>query len=74
MKTIGDHLRKKRLDLRLPQKQVAKKLSVKTCTITNWEGNATAPTYQYYGAIMHFLGYSPFPVVRMQRRATDAAS
>ena len=64
LKTLGDHLRKKRLDLGLLQRDVAKKLRVAPSTITNWEGNATTPTYQYTKAVLNFLGYNPFPLAK----------
>ena len=41
--TVGDHLRKKRLELHLLQKDVAKKFGVSEDTITNWENNRHSP-------------------------------
>lgn len=60
--TVGDHLRKRRLDLGLWQKQVAERISVTTCTITSWELNRTEPEIGYDPAIIDFLGYVPFEV------------
>jgi transcriptional regulator with XRE-family HTH domain len=60
--TIGDHIRKKRLDLNLFQKDVAKLLGVKECTITNWEKNHSQPTIHYLHKIIQFLGYIPFEI------------
>jgi predicted transcriptional regulator len=37
LQTIGDHLRKKRLDLCLRQRDVATQLGVTVNTVTNWE-------------------------------------
>ena len=37
IKTLGDHLRVKRLDLGLSQKQVAEELSIEKTTLKNWE-------------------------------------
>lgn len=62
LETVGDHLRKRRLDLGLWQKQVAKRIGVTTCTITNWELSRTGPEIQYYPAIIDFLGYLPYGV------------
>ena len=39
MKTLGDHLRKRRLDLGLLQREVADRLGVTKDTIHNWESN-----------------------------------
>ena len=60
LKTLGNHLRKRRLDLGLLQKEVAECLGVTTDTITNWELNRTEPGIHCYPAIIEFLGYVPF--------------
>jgi transcriptional regulator with XRE-family HTH domain len=57
--TLGDHIRKRRLDLNLLQKQVADQIGVHEMTITGWEGNATIPEVRYMPAIIQFLGYNP---------------
>ena len=59
LKTYGDHLRKKRLDLNLSQPQVAKIINVTTDSITNWELNRTEPNLNHIPKIISFLGYSP---------------
>lgn len=64
LKTIGDHIRKRRLDLGLLQKQVACQIGVDQATICNWEGNATTPVCRYYQPIIQFLGYNPFPAAQ----------
>jgi len=64
LKTLGDHLRKKRFDLGLLQREVAERLGVSAETIVNWEGNATTPICHRREAIVHFLGYNPFPKPR----------
>jgi ribosome-binding protein aMBF1 (putative translation factor) len=40
---LGDHIRKKRLDLGLFQRQVADKIWAHKSMIWNWESNATTP-------------------------------
>lgn len=60
LKTIGDHLRTKRLDLKLYQKDVAKAIGVDTLTICNWENNLTAPRLYLLSRIFKFLGYDPW--------------
>lgn len=57
--TLGDHIRKRRLDLGLFQKDVAKKLHTTTSTVINWEKNRCEPELKFYPAIMEFLGYCP---------------
>jgi transcriptional regulator with XRE-family HTH domain len=59
--TLGDHIRARRLDFKLLQKQVADQIGVHELTITNWEGNATVPEVRYVPAIVQFLGYNPLP-------------
>jgi transcriptional regulator with XRE-family HTH domain len=59
--TLGDHIRTRRLDLKLIQKQVADQVGVSAATIANWEGNATTPVVRYLPAIIRFLGYDPLP-------------
>jgi transcriptional regulator with XRE-family HTH domain len=59
--SLGDHIRARRLDLKLLQKQVAEQIGVHEMTITGWEGNATIPEVRYMPAIIQFLGYNPLP-------------
>ena len=59
LKTYGDHLRKKRLDLNLSQPQVAKIINVTTDSITNWELNRGKPILSLIPKIISFLGYIP---------------
>jgi transcriptional regulator with XRE-family HTH domain len=59
LRTLGDHLRKRRLDLGLLQREVAAQISVAKDTISNWEGNATSPDLRMVPRIMRFLGYEP---------------
>lgn len=61
LKTLGDHLRKKRLDLGLLQCDVGEKLGVTESTIWNWEKNATTPAIRLIPRIIRFLGYNPYP-------------
>jgi transcriptional regulator with XRE-family HTH domain len=60
--TIGDHLRKRRLDLGLLQRDVAAQLGVNQCSVTNWELNDTEPELRFLPAIVRFLGYGPWAI------------
>ncbi|MEE1947261.1 transcriptional regulator [Pedobacter sp. KR3-3] len=60
--SIGDHIRKKRMDLKLFQKDVAKICGVTEDCITNWEKNRCTPQIQFFPIIIKFLGYLPFEV------------
>jgi transcriptional regulator with XRE-family HTH domain len=59
LKTLGDHLRKRRLDLKLLQRQVALVLGVDEATIWNWENNRSSPKLRCIPTIIKFLGYVP---------------
>ncbi len=39
LETLGDHIRKRRLDLGLEQQQVAARLGVSESTVWNWEND-----------------------------------
>jgi transcriptional regulator with XRE-family HTH domain len=57
--TLGDHIRKKRLDLGLFQKDVAAAIGVDNGTITNWEKWRSEPELRFIPKIIEFLGYRP---------------
>ena len=59
--TLGDHVRRKRLEMGLTQKEVANQLGVVPWTILNWEKGHTNPPIASIPAIKQFLGYDPFP-------------
>jgi site-specific DNA recombinase len=56
LETIGDHLRRRRLPLKLIQRQVAQQIGVDASSIHNWETNVSKPSLQYMPAIIRFLG------------------
>lgn len=58
--TIGDHIRRRRLGLKLFQRDVADQLGVGQTSVFNWEGNRSGPEIRYMPAIIDFLGYDPF--------------
>ena len=57
--TYGDHIKKKRLDLNLLQRDVAEILHVSEDTITGWEKGKSTPQTSCISRIIFFLGYSP---------------
>lgn len=57
--SIGDHLRKHRLDLGFSQRRLAKQLGVNPGTMVNWERNATTPALRLVPRIIHFIGCFP---------------
>ena len=60
LNTLGDHLRKRRLDLGLLQREMADRLGVDETTVHNWETNRTSPQLCFIPRIIAFLGYSPY--------------
>ena len=60
LKTIGDHIRKRRLDLNLTQKQAAEKLGVDEASVWNWEKGEVLPLARQIPPITSFLEYDPF--------------
>ncbi|WP_344851404.1 helix-turn-helix domain-containing protein [Pedobacter jeongneungensis] len=56
--SIGEHLRKKRMELRLLQRDLADILGVFEGCITYWETNRSEPQINYFPAIHLFLGYT----------------
>ncbi|HEY2989813.1 MAG TPA: helix-turn-helix domain-containing protein [Candidatus Binatia bacterium] len=59
LKTLGDHIRKRRLELGLFQKHVAKQIGVDEATVFNWESNETQSRIRHIPRIIEFLGYNP---------------
>jgi transcriptional regulator with XRE-family HTH domain len=58
---LGEHVKKRRIDLGLLQREVAGQLGVDKWTVLNWERGKTCPDIRYYPAIIDFLGYNPLP-------------
>jgi transcriptional regulator with XRE-family HTH domain len=58
--SIGDHLRKKRIEQHLTQLEVSKLLRVEENTICNWEMNQSRPRLYLLPKVIEFLGYKPF--------------
>jgi transcriptional regulator with XRE-family HTH domain len=59
LKTLGDHLRKRRLDLKLLQKQVGERLGASAASVYNWESGMFTPSIRFIPRIVQFLGYHP---------------
>ena len=59
--TVGDHIRRRRLGLKMLQRDAAAQIGVDKTTVFNWEANTSAPGFAYMPAIIRFLGYNPLP-------------
>ncbi len=58
-KTLGEHLRRKRVDMALGHVQVAEIMGVAYQTIQRWECNRRPITPNNQKKIIQFLGYDP---------------
>ena len=58
-KTLGEHLKRRRLELHLFQADLAKMLGVDVESIRNWENNTYQPTKWLMPGIVKWLGYDP---------------
>ncbi len=59
--TVGDHIRRKRLGLKMLQRDVAEQIGVNTTSVFKWEANTAAPAVRFMPAIIRFLGCNPLP-------------
>jgi len=59
LKTIGDHLRKRRLDLGMRQRDVGALVGAAKPTVDAWEHRGTRPRGEVLRGLVEFLGYEP---------------
>ena len=59
--TIGDHVRKCRMDRELSQPEAAREIGVHFTTLRGWESGTRNPAVGFLPAVIEFLGYVPFP-------------
>ena len=59
--SLGEHLRKRRMDLGITQKEAARRIGADQWTVINWEKGRTCPEVRFVPGIIRFLGYDPFP-------------
>jgi len=59
--TLGEHLRKKRVDMQLSMTQLAETLGpgITNTAIEKWEKNQNRPTDGHRKRIVEFLGFNP---------------
>jgi DNA-binding XRE family transcriptional regulator len=58
--TIGGHLRRRRLQLKVFQPQAARMLRVSTVSLSRWECDKVFPTEPFHRQIAQYLGHNPF--------------
>ncbi len=59
--TLGGHLKKRRIEAGLLQRQVAEAVGIGINTLATWEKDQAAPELRYWPRIIAFLGYDPNP-------------
>ena len=76
-KTLGEHLKKRRRELGLLQREAAGRLGILKETYANWEKGRTAPVASQFRPVAAFLGFDPSPApttlaerLEAKRRAT----
>lgn len=57
---VGLHIRKRRLELKLLQKDVATYIGVTEEAVMYWETGFAEPQIQYAPKVIEFLGYIPY--------------
>lgn len=60
--TIGNHLRNRRLTLKLEQTEASERIGVKYKTYITWETEGVVPHPRHFPKIIQFLGYNPIPI------------
>lgn len=60
-KTLGEHLRRRRLQLGLLQREAAKGFGIVHSAYIKWELDRVEPEIRYWPALIRFLGYDPHP-------------
>lgn len=59
--TLGEHLKRKRLQDGLLQRVAAEQIGACHTAYLQWETDQNLPFVRYYPAIIAFLGYEPWP-------------
>ena len=58
-KTLGEHIKSRRISKNLTQGEAARILEVNAWTVLNWEKGHTKPRVESMPSILQFLGYDP---------------
>jgi len=72
-RTLGEHLKRRRLDLGLRQRDVAAELGVTAQTVQTWESGKHRPPVRLVPGIQAFLGFCPFDPAWTRGRRLRAA-
>ena len=56
--SLGEHIKKRRIDLGLTQREVARRIGANPWTLGNWEKGKTQPAKRFIAAITDFITQS----------------
>ena len=59
--SVGEHIRKRRLDLKLLQIDAARIIGCDKMSVVNWEKGRSLPALCHMAGIVEFLGFDPLP-------------
>jgi transcriptional regulator with XRE-family HTH domain len=68
-KTIGEKIKKHRLDHHWLQRDVAKKIGISSASVSNWERGITSPSRRMTKKIREFFDCPPKPIPKIQRNS-----
>jgi transcriptional regulator with XRE-family HTH domain len=66
-KTLGEQIKKHRLELSWLQRDVAAKIGISSTSVSNWERGVTSPSRRMTKKIQEFLDYTPKLIPKVQR-------
>jgi transcriptional regulator with XRE-family HTH domain len=69
---LGQHLKKRRKELGLLQREAAERMGVSTDTVVNWEKDNTKPVAAQFRPVVAFLGYDPTPKAQTLAERVEA--
>ncbi|MDP2378282.1 XRE family transcriptional regulator [Reyranella sp.] len=71
-RTLGEHLKKRRRQLGVLQREAAAQMGILTETFANWENGKTEPVAAQFRPVIEFIGYDPTPEARTLTERVEA--
>jgi transcriptional regulator with XRE-family HTH domain len=69
---LGEHLKKRRRELGLLQREAAERMGIQRDTYVNWEKDKTTPVASQFRPVVAFLGCDPSPAARTLAERVEA--
>jgi len=60
--TVGEHIRKVRMDRGLLQREAANQIGADPKTVANWEAGRSEPAIWHWPGVLRMLGFIPFEI------------